>query len=307
MKKTFLLLIAFTISNLYAQTGDADKNATTAAADNYKYLIPISTKSVKGTYPLFVSNINTVHIIFPSKVMEIDAGNSKVLIQITESFNNVVRVKSLVEDMNPTNLTVMTENGGFYSFALNYKAYPDVLNIKIDNNAVMDQQFSTDYNIDQVVKNNLILSKPVLNYTDLKAYATTAANQKVYLKNIGVQNLGIQATLSAVSTAKGLMFYTINIENKSDLDFTADFVKMYIKDADNARKQAIQEEELNITETFPAVMTVVSDSDLNVVIVTPFRTISEDKVIAIEIYEKNGGRHLRFPIVPTTLSKTKAL
>jgi conjugative transposon TraN protein len=305
MKKPLLLICLITATNLFAQ--DADKNATTLAEENYNYIIPISTKSVKGTYPLFVSDINTVHIIFPSKVMEIDAGNGKVLIQITESFNNVIRVKSLTEDMQPTNLTVMTENGGFYSFALNYKSYPDVLNIKIDNNIATDKAFSTSYDIDQVVKNNLILSQPLVNYADLKAFATSAAERKPYLKNIGVQNLGIQATLSAISSAKGLMFYTINIDNKSDLDFTADFVKMYIKDADNIKKQAIQEEELTITETFPNVMTIVSGSDLNTVLVTPFRTISEDKVIAIEIYEKNGGRHLRFPIVPTTLSKTKAL
>lgn len=305
MKKSLLLICLITATNLFAQ--DADKSATTLAEENYNYIIPISTKSVKGTYPLFVSDINTVHIIFPSKVMEIDAGNGKVLIQITESFNNVIRVKSLTEDMQPTNLTVMTENGGFYSFALNYKSYPDVLNIKIDNNAATDKAFSTSYDIDQVVKNNLILSQPLVNYADLKSFATSAAERKPYLKNIGVQNLGIQATLSAISSAKGLMFYTINIDNKSDLDFTADFVKMYIKDADNIKKQAIQEEELTITETFPNVMTIVSGSNLNTVLVTPFRTISEDKVIAIEIYEKNGGRHLRFPIVPTTLSKTKAL
>ncbi len=306
MKKIILLLTTTLTANiLYAQ--DADKIATQTAEEKYNYIIPISTKSIKGTYPLNVSDINTVHIIFPSKVMEIDAGNGKVLIQITESFNNVIRVKALTEAMNPTNLTVMTENGGFYSFALNYKDYPDILNIKIDNNAATDKIFTTTYDIDQVVKNNLILTQPVLNYTDLKAYATTAADRKPYLKNIGVQNLGIQATLSAISSAKNLMFYTIKIENKSDLDFTADFVKMYIKDADNVKKQAIQEEELNITETFPSIMTIVSGTELSIVLVTPFRTISEDKVIAIEIYEKNGGRHLRFPIVPTTLSKTKAL
>ena len=85
-----------------------------------RYILPIDKVSIKGSYPLGISEIKTIHIVFPFEIKEVDAGTSDVIVEITPSFNNVLKVKSAKsKDFTETNLTVLTGDGGLYSFITN--------------------------------------------------------------------------------------------------------------------------------------------------------------------------------------------
>ena len=59
----------------------------------------------------------TVHIIFPSGVTYIDIGSMDIIAGKADGAENVVRVKAAVKDFTTeTNLTIITEDGGFYTF-----------------------------------------------------------------------------------------------------------------------------------------------------------------------------------------------
>ena len=104
-----------------------------------RYILPIDKVSIKGSYPLGISEIKTIHIVFPFEIKEVDAGTSDVIVEITPSFNNVLKVKSAKsKDFTETNLTVLTGDGGLYSFITNYQKDPEILNINIGNNLKTD-------------------------------------------------------------------------------------------------------------------------------------------------------------------------
>ena len=69
----------------------------------------------------------TVHILFPLPVTYIDIGSMDIIAGKAAGAENVVRVKAAVRDFpKETNLTVITEDGGYYSFDARYAENPQV-------------------------------------------------------------------------------------------------------------------------------------------------------------------------------------
>ena len=272
------------------------------------YLLPIGKNSIKGSYPLAVSDKKTVHIVFPSQIKEVDASNQYVRTEITENFNNVLKIKSIcIDDCIQTNLTILTEDGGFYSFLLNYEENPEILNINIAHNSTVDLNVSKDLLINQFVHSKYIDKISNSSTEEIKSHLMLANNQEKNIKNVGIQYMYMTAMLVNLNKANNTMIYTIKLNNTSDIDYKIDFIKMYIRDKTTAKRLAIQEEEVKVLGMYPLSEDLPASTFYNLSIATDVITIADDKIIELEIYEKNGGRHLRFPIDSKIIAKAKKL
>lgn len=79
-----------------------------------------------------VGYTKTVHLLFPAPVTYIDIGSMDLLAGKADGAENVVRVKAAVRDFaTETNLTVITEDGGFYTFDACYAENPAVSTLEI--------------------------------------------------------------------------------------------------------------------------------------------------------------------------------
>ena len=60
----------------------------------------------------------TTHIIFPSEIVYCDLGNENLVAGLADGAKNVLRVKSAFKSFKQeTNLSVITEDGSYYSFS----------------------------------------------------------------------------------------------------------------------------------------------------------------------------------------------
>ena len=67
---------------------------------------------------LEVTYDKTVHIIFPAEVRYVDLGSPDLIAGKADGAENVIRVKAAVRDFpNETNMSVITEDGSFYTFS----------------------------------------------------------------------------------------------------------------------------------------------------------------------------------------------
>lgn len=74
----------------------------------------------------------TVHILFPSPVTYIDIGSMDIIAGKADGAENVVRVKAAVRNFAAeTNLTVITEDGGFFTFDVHYAENPVVSTLNL--------------------------------------------------------------------------------------------------------------------------------------------------------------------------------
>lgn len=312
MKKllSFLLLFPVTIFGQKVvvegfQTANPD-NVYHASQKN-NYLLPIAKMSIKGSHPIGINSTKTVHIIFPSSIKEVDAGIPQIITEITPSFTNVLKVKSVVDgQFDESNLTVLTANGDLYSFIVNYQENPEILNISVDKNYLADVSASQRFNLSTFRNSDFLLPGVELSENQIRDNFTYILNQKRKLKNIGVKNLDISAFVQNIYMDNSLLYLSILVDNQSGVPYPIDFIKVYVRDVEGPKRQTIQEEEMPVIQLDQISQIKAGDSQKFVVAI-PRITISSDKQLDFEIYERKGGRHLRFPINSKVVSNAKTL
>lgn len=298
---------------IYAQKSDLDalkrvSNPLIFSQTLNQYKLPIDKISVKGSYPVAVSDVKTVHVIFPAKIREVDTGTPNIMVQITESFDNVLRIKSInLPEKQETNITVLTEDGALYSFLATYEKNPEILNINMGNNQIADLEASSKLGIQIFSKNNFIEEAISQSRVDLESNSNKALEKRNFIKNVGIKSQGMIAQLKGIYNTNNLQYLKLEIENETEVPYKIDFIKLYIKDLEVIKKTAMQQEELKIVKIFPITNEILANSTKTLVLSTLMKSLPIDKIMEIEIYEKDGGRHLRFQIVSNTLTKSKQL
>lgn len=286
------------------------------------YLLPIDRSAIKGSYPLGISDRKTTHIIFPAKIKEFDAGTDYILAQIPETVTNVLRVKAnpkatafcQSDSSRETNMTVITEDGGFYSFLIRYQQEPEILNINMANNLTADAYTSRSLGINQSMVLSIastspsIDGKPNLSESDLLYQCERIESRKPFIRNIGASAMRLTSLLTGIYVAEKVMYLQIELRNDSQIDYDPDFIKFYVRDKDVLKRMAAQEMELNPHTHFPNSPKLLrAKTEHRVVYALPLTTLTQDKVIDVELYEKNGGRHLRFQVEPDILLLAKSI
>ena len=81
---------------------------------------------------LEVTYDKTVHILFPSAVRYVDLGSPNLIAGKADGAENVIRVKATVRNFRTeTNMSVITEDGSYYSFNVKYADEPLLLNVEM--------------------------------------------------------------------------------------------------------------------------------------------------------------------------------
>lgn len=61
-----------------------------------------------------------MRILFLSSIEYVDLGNSEIIASKVEAISNVLRLKTVKDDIVPTNFSVITNDGKYYSFNATY-------------------------------------------------------------------------------------------------------------------------------------------------------------------------------------------
>lgn len=132
MRKSILVAVciaACSMQTLFAQVA-ADSLST---GDLYKGMsrsVPMGRVVIP--YGLEVTFEKTIHLIFPAPVRYVDLGSSNIIAGQAEDAENVLRVKAAVRDFETeTNLSVICDDGSYYSFNVKYAEEPQKLSIEM--------------------------------------------------------------------------------------------------------------------------------------------------------------------------------
>jgi conjugative transposon TraN protein len=303
-----LIFLVFATNLAFCQTENNISNPEMFMLSNSKYKLPIGKIAVKGSYPLAISDSKTVHVVFPTKIREVDTGTPNILVQITESFDNVLRIKSInLPEKLETNITVLTEDGGLYSFLTTYAKNPEILNINIGKNETNDANNAKELGLNAFPKLDFLEEKLGQSLVNIENNMEKTLDKKSFIKNVGEKSQNMTVLLKGIYNALEMQYYKLEIANHSEVNYAIDFVKLYIKDIENLSKTAIQSEELAIIKMVPTETNIKANNTQIYILATKMKTLPIDKNLEIEIYEKNGGRHIRFPVDNVILSKSKAL
>lgn len=85
-----------------------------------------------------VAENKTTHLLFDHSIQSVDLGHADLLAQINDEMRHILAVKARKEGMTTTTLTVITSEGGFYSFLVRYDSLPDTLNWRVPKVAAIE-------------------------------------------------------------------------------------------------------------------------------------------------------------------------
>ena len=75
------------------------------------------------------------------------------------------------------------------------------------------------------------------------------------------------------------------------MPFDTDFIRFKIVDKKVAKRTAIQETVIDPVRSYNEILVIGGKSTVCTVYTVPQFTIPDDKILVIELVEKNGGRH----------------
>ena len=266
-----------------------------------QYTKVIAKDRVISSYNIEVTYNKTVHILFPAAITYIDLGSANIIAGKADGAENVVRVKASMKDFtDETNFSVITEEGSFYSFIVNYAENPVKLNIEM-------KDFLHEYKMGNQPDNSVEVQ--LAEFGNKTAQNIQLAMEKIYgirkkqIKNISSKQFGIEFSLTGLYSQNGLIYFRTELKNASDIPFEIDFLTFKIVDKKVAKRTAIQETVIKPVRAFNNLITIEGKSGESTVFVFESFTIPDKKELVVELFEKNGGRHQRFIVKNKDLVK----
>ena len=252
-------------------------------------------------YKMEVTYDKTSHLIFPTAIRYVDLGSEYLIAGKAEDAENVLRVKATVRDFEPeTNFSVITNDGRFYSFNVYYSSYPEAMSYDLlTMQKAVDKANGNDVLFEELGNNSPSLAGLLLE--------TIYKNDNRIVKHIGAKSFGIQFILKGIYIHNGKYYFHTELRNKTNVPFQIDFINFKVVDKKVAKRTVVQERPMIPLRTYKPLDEIGGKlTEQNVFLLDQF-TIADDKVLLIEIFEKNGGRHQTLQVENSDLIKARLI
>ena len=287
MKKILILTVALLGMNAaQAQQSSGDWFEGLSRKIGFSRMIP--------PHGLEITYDKTVHVIFPSPVRYVDLGSTDLIAGKADGAENVIRVKATTKNFRQeTNMSVITEDGNFYSFNVKYADEPLLLNVEMCDFIHDGETVNRPNNAMEIYLTELDNESPRLVRLIMKS---VYERDKRRIRHIGCKRFGVQFLLKGLYSHGGLLYFHTQIKNTSHVPFDVDFVTFKIADKKLVKRTAMQEQVVYPLRAYNYVTRVDGKKSECTVFALPKFTIPDGKKLVVEMYEKQGGRHQTFEL-----------
>ncbi|GAB3429743.1 conjugative transposon protein TraN [Niabella aquatica] len=227
-------------------------------------------------YEIAVSYHQTTNLIFPYTVKSVDIGSDAVVAQKAKGVENILQLKAVTEQFRPTNISVVTADGKFYSFVLSYADNPPNLNIN----------FAADKPV------QLAGDLPGAKQLEQEALQVAAKRPFMYLKQY---NQALRLRLNGVFYTDENLWLKLEIKNHSQVDFQPAYLRFFLRDKKRVKRTA-----LNETEIFPIFLPSLYHVKNRSSTVWPVSfkafTVPKNQRLFVQASDESGGRMIVLPI-----------
>lgn len=217
MKRIFsMLTLAVSVITANAQEVQtvAEETATViqtkpTTGDYYQgFTRPLTFDRMIPPYALEVTFNKTVHVIFPAPIRYVDLGSADLLAAKADGTENVLRVKAALRDFSrESNLSVITEDGNYYTFNVKYADEPVRLSVEMTDFLHDGEAVNRPNNALAVYMQELGQESPLLVKLIMQSIYK---NNDREIKHLGSKRFGIQHTLKAFIPITGCCTSTCN-------------------------------------------------------------------------------------------------
>lgn len=297
--KTILILAVslFCVTGISAQQSGGDYFEGLSRKIGFSRMIP--------PHGLEITYEKTVHIIFPAPVKYVDLGNTNLVAGKADGAENVLRVKAAVRNFTEeTNMSVITEDGDFFSFNVKYVDEPLLLNIEMCDFIHDGEAVNRPNNAMDVYLTELENESPRLVRLIMKS---VYRDDKRRIRHIGSKRFRVQFLLKGLYTHGDLLYFHTEVKNGTHVPFDVDFVSFKIVDKKIMKRTAMQEQTVYPLRAYHYITRMDGKKKGCSVFALPKFTLPDDKKLVVELAEKQGGRHQEFEVTSGDLVRAETI
>ena len=235
----------------------------------------------------------TTSLVFPYPIKSMDKGSSDVIMQKAKGVENILLLKAGKVNFIQTNLTIVTADSRLFVFVLNYNEDCPDLNVNADNLSVVNE--------------DIVFSLENENQKKIEQFASLALSKKKKTKGLQQSKSEMKLTVDGIFVNQDVLFFRIVVENTSKINYEIDQLRFFIRDQKKSKRTASQEIELVPLYTTNSRNVIPDRSEVSSVYVLSKFTIPDKKYLTIQLFEKNGGRHLEVDIKNNHIVKVVSL
>ena len=264
-----------------------DQNPRTIAIDVKNVSDSIKPEHFLSESTIELSSMRTSHLSYNSDetVIDVAVGVDSIIAEKISDFNNVVIAKRVGEFdvFNTTSLHVVTKdsknNVKIYPHIISANDNPELVNLVIGNN-----------------EEKASFSVASMNEVEMEEYGKAVVEKGAVLNNIGITENKMLFSLIGLFIKDDVLMFHLYLQNDSKIDYEIDFIRSYIQNKKKTKKQTYQDDEKIPIYVYRSKEgdLVEGDSGYSAVFFFKRFTVPDKHQFYFEIFEKNGGRHLKF-------------
>jgi len=247
-----------------------------------------------SSYNLQISNTKTSNVVFPFAIVSVDRGSKDILAQKAAGVENILQVKAAKQGFDTSNLSVVTADGKLTTFVVSFAQNPSSINLSLDPN-------------NRPRETSIFLPKENTNEEELRKYTDFVLQNNAYTPGSGRENSGIVFHLKGLFIKDGVLYFQFKITNWSNVRYDIEQFRFFIRDLKRAKRTASQEIEVLPIYVNKQLAQIPGKSVDMYVFSLPKFTIPDQKFLAVQLMEKDGGRHIELKISNRQLLNARQL
>ncbi len=257
-------------------------------------LIPINKQDT-----LLISDVKTTHLLFEEQIKYLDIGSPYF---VADTLSRMIRLKHIGEELidsrsQISNLTVITEDGGYYSIALGYNRFANSVTYKLKKSDQIVSIFKKEKELQKEKED-----KQAAMCYQLARHSRNILNIKGGTKgDLRVEVAGIYYTNEKIAIR-------IELKNESSIDFDIDNILFRTKLNKRLSKDYLyQERVISPLFTCADTMEIIGNGQQTVTLLFDKFMLNENEKLAVDVFEEKGGRSVSIDIPRDRLLRPKII
>jgi len=241
---------------------------------------------------IYANDTKNVALFFPEPIRQGITGSDNFVFTYNrekEQYFGLLQAKPGKE----SNLLVVNRNGSIFSYIVRYKKQLSKLNYFIS--------LSNSIGNEKPIKVDSILAESSEERVDNRTYyyqkfCSYLLNGNQRIGRIKKRNEGIVLSVENIVFDKEELYFVIQIENNSTLDYDLNFLKLSVETRQKGKKKSLQRlyQEPIFKHNMPSKIT--ENETVRFVYVLPKFSLSIDRRAIFELHEKDGERNIELKI-----------
>ena len=240
---------------------------------------------------LMISNAFTSTLLFPYAIKKASWCSPHFAVQQTKEVANMLEIKSSIADFAPSNLSVVTSDGHFYSFMIYYDPEPYHLNYRLQKDT-------------GIKKATVAFTASSYNEEQLQQWADSAMVARSFMRRRMKSKL-LRVQLAGIYFSEGLTWIKFRIDHRHRVAMTIDHANAKMYSSDKLRSAIATSRPIELIHPLSPV--TIHKEKQTVVIAVPAALTQRQQMMQISLRDEKGLSQIDLRITPRQLLRARPL